>query len=179
MQPGCNNVVWTGIHWCFRALIIDSRILDTMHTIFACIFIYHLTVSNYGQPNSLNQIHWSYVGVEGLDTVMAVAVQVPAICNPFYIQNLMYGSQSFFAYRIMGISRRLDIGLFSWLICTIRLGMGLFVTALTAKVWFFAEYLRSYEWTIPTALSILAFGDLLNTSALCYFLSSHRTECPK
>jgi len=146
-----------------------------MHTIFACIFIYHLTVSNYGQPNSLNQIHWSYVGVEGLDTVMAVAVQVLVIRHPFHIQNLMYGSQSFFAYRIMVLSHRLDISLFSWFISTIRLGMGLLITGLSAKVWFFTEYLRSYEWTIQAALSILAFGDLLNTSALCYFLSSHKT----
>jgi hypothetical protein len=36
--------------------------------------------------------------------------------------------------------------------------------------------MQRYNWTIPMALSILAFGDLLNTLSLCYFLSAHRTE---
>lgn len=109
----------------FWSFISRARVLDTIHTIFTCIFIYHLTVSNYGQPSSLNQIHWTYVGVEALNTIMAVAVQVPTVSRRVYFQNLMYSTQAFFAYRIMILSGRSCISLISWFICAVRLGMGL------------------------------------------------------
>jgi len=145
-------------HVVIRLLVGTMWVLDALHTIFLCIYLYHLTVSTYGQPTALAEIHWTYVGVILLNSVMAAAVQ------------------SFFAYRILVISGRLYISLFSWFISLVRLGMGLMVVVLSDKAWMFSVYMEKYAWTIPTSLAILSFGDFLNTSVLCYFLSAHRSQ---
>ena len=52
------------------------RLLETFHTLFIWIYLYWLTITNYGQPASLLAISWSFQASSPLSFVVALMVHV-------------------------------------------------------------------------------------------------------
>jgi len=139
-----------------RLLVYFVWILESLHTIFAWIYIYRLTVTFYGIPAALGEAHWTLDTSSLFDGIIGACVQM------------------FFAYRIRMFANSWPITLVSWLGSLLQLSCTLGVTILSGEV-SVAEFGVRYGWIVESLLIINLIVDIINTSALSYFLNRGRT----
>lgn len=141
-----------------------------------CILIYHETVTSYGNPISIDEIHWSMVGILLFSGLTSSLFQVRGFYSVIISKmSIFLYMQSFFAYKIRVMSGRLLVGSVPLVLCAVRLCLIITIAAYMMNSESITEYSRKHAWTIYTALSLVAFGDLLNTSAFCFFLWTRRS----
>ncbi|KAJ7146032.1 hypothetical protein C8R44DRAFT_863849 [Mycena epipterygia] len=139
-----------------RLLVYFVWILESLHTIFAWIYIYRLTVTFYGVPAALGEAHWTLDTSSLFDGIIGACVQM------------------FFAYRIRMFANSWPVTLVSWLGSLLQLSCTLGVTILSGEV-SVAEFGVRYGWIVESLLIINLIVDIINTSALSYYLNRGRT----
>lgn len=80
----------------------------------------------------------------------------------------------FFAYRIQTFSKSWPVTLVSWLGSLLQLACTIGVTVLSGEV-SVAEFGVRYGWIVESLLIINLIVDIINTSALSYYLNRGRT----
>ncbi|KAJ7134455.1 hypothetical protein C8R44DRAFT_770513 [Mycena epipterygia] len=145
-----NDPYWT------RIPVYVVWILESLHTIFAWIYLYRLTVTFYGIPAALNEAHWSLDTSSLFDGIIGAIVQM------------------FFAYRIRMFSDSWPVTLVAWLGSLLQLACTIGVTILSGQV-SVAEFGARYGWIVEALLIINFIVDTINTSALTYYLQRGRT----
>ncbi|KAJ7234415.1 hypothetical protein C8J57DRAFT_1479939 [Mycena rebaudengoi] len=132
------------------------RILESLHTIFVWIYLYRLTVTFYGIPAALGEIHWSLETSSLFDGIIGAAVQM------------------FFAYRIRMISTSWPVTLVSWAGSLLQLVFSVVITVVSPSV-SVAEFTIKYGWVVQALLIVNLVVDIINTSALTFYLNRGRT----
>ncbi|KAF7968444.1 hypothetical protein HWV62_30567 [Athelia sp. TMB] len=115
-----------------------------------------VTVSYYGVPAAIGAGDWT-LNLSGFFDGLSGALV-----------------QSFFAHRIYVLSRRWYITFLSWALSLIACTATLAITILSFKL-SIAEFAIKYIWLVKASLALLLVVDVLNTTALCYYLRSERT----
>lgn len=57
-------------------LTVDHRVLETTHTVFLWIYLYNVTVTNYGNPAVLATSPWTLSMSSVFDGIIGTTVQV-------------------------------------------------------------------------------------------------------
>ncbi|EIM89412.1 uncharacterized protein STEHIDRAFT_52732 [Stereum hirsutum FP-91666 SS1] len=133
------------------------RFTETFHTAIVVAFIYITSVTDYGQPWTLNAAHWT-----GQWSVSIASLNIAII-------------QGFFAWRVRCLSGRWTIPILSWTGSSVRVGSSIAVGVLTQRTSLLSVFLDKYRWLNTLCLGIGAAVDLLNTAALCYYLRKGRS----
>ncbi|OCH92501.1 hypothetical protein OBBRIDRAFT_436750 [Obba rivulosa] len=145
----------TDSRW-LRSFVATVWLLETIHTAFSWIYVYTLTVKDYGNPGALSRVQWSFAACVVMHDVLSSAVQ------------------SFYAYRIYILSRQLAFAVIQWVGSMLRVALifallGYAVNAPTLD----ALVTRHKRLAIATVASS-ASVDILNTAMLCFHLIKHR-----
>ncbi|KAH9943611.1 hypothetical protein B0H21DRAFT_488388 [Amylocystis lapponica] len=136
----------------FKLLVLAVWLLESFLTILTCIYLYTITISSYGDAVALNAMSWS------MNLIFFVGGLVSAII------------QAFFSWRIYVISGHYPVSIISWAGSTFRVAITLTVCILGFKAKTISNYEARWGWTIILSFSVSMAVDLLNASALCYFL---------
>ncbi|KAJ7626271.1 hypothetical protein DFH06DRAFT_1228419 [Mycena polygramma] len=139
-----------------RGLVYIVWLLETLHTVFAWAYIYRLTVTFYGIPAALGESYWALDISSLFDGIIGAMVQM------------------FFAFRIHMFSHMWHITLVSWLGSLLQLACTIGVTVLSGRV-SVAQFGVQYGWLVESILIINLIVDIVNTSALTYYLNRGRT----
>ncbi|KZT00381.1 uncharacterized protein LAESUDRAFT_666231 [Laetiporus sulphureus 93-53] len=143
--------------WWLQTLVLFGmlkiyRLLETLLTVLTCIYLYSLTITNFGKLATLQDLPWS------MDVSFAIGGLLSAIV------------QSFFAWRVYIISGRLLTSLVSWSASFCRVVITVTICVLDVKSKTVGRYESLYPWTITFSLALAMFIDVLNTCALCFWL---------
>ncbi|KAH9943618.1 hypothetical protein B0H21DRAFT_488966 [Amylocystis lapponica] len=135
-----------------KLLVLAVWLLESFLTILTCIYLYTITITSYGDADALDVMPWS------MDLMFFVGGLVSAII------------QAFFSWRIHVISGHYPVSIISWAGSTFRVAITLTICILDFKAKTISDYETRWGWTIPLSFSVAMAVDLLNASALCYFL---------
>lgn len=146
--------------------------MECIHSVLICHTIYTSTVTFYGQPEHLRYIPKSMSGAVIISAFIGPVVQVVTILS-FSVHPLTH-VQSFFAYRIYKLSRRLPIPFLCYTLSFIRL-LSLLGVALTAlKTPLISEFKEKWDWVLLASLALSTFLDIFIASTLCFYLWRYR-----
>ncbi|TFY51183.1 hypothetical protein EVJ58_g10699 [Rhodofomes roseus] len=143
-----------------KSLVGIVWLLETLLTVLTCMYLYSLTITNFGNLDTLQNLPWP------MDVSFAVGGLISALV------------QSFFAWRVHVISRRLETSIVSWIACLCRVAITLTICILDIKSKTVGYYESQYGWTITFSLSLAVFIDVLNTCSLCFWLWRQRNNEP-
>ncbi|TDL18471.1 hypothetical protein BD410DRAFT_793171 [Rickenella mellea] len=139
-----------------QGLVATVWTCEAVHTAFLWIYLYHLTVTFYGVPAKLAESHWTLNMSGFFDGFIGAVVQ------------------SYFAYRVLIVSGKWPISLISWtgslLQCT-----GTFAVTALGFLTTLEQFAEKYGWLVKGVLVLDVIVDIINTTALCYYLSKGRT----
>ncbi|KAH9918664.1 uncharacterized protein B0H18DRAFT_882644 [Fomitopsis serialis] len=132
--------------------LVRFSLLETLLTVLTCMYLYSLTITHFGDIDTLQNLPWP------MDVTFAIGGIVSGLV------------QSFFAWRVYVISRRLETSIVSWVGCVCRVAITLTICILDIKSKTVGRYESRYGWTITFSLSLAMFIDVLNTCSLCFWL---------
>ncbi|KAJ6579512.1 hypothetical protein DFH09DRAFT_913071 [Mycena vulgaris] len=133
-----------------------STTMQSLHTIFAWVYLYRLSVTFYGVSTALGETHWSLDISALFDGIIGAIVQM------------------FFAYRIRLFSKSWPVTLASWLGTMLQMAGTLSVTAISPHV-SLAEFAARFDWIVEGTLISNLIVDIINTAGLTYYLNLERT----
>ncbi|KAF8531995.1 hypothetical protein JB92DRAFT_2846017 [Gautieria morchelliformis] len=152
VRGGSQDPLW------LQAMVWSIGLLETAHTLVIWSLLYTLTVKNFGNVPAIFQHRVSLALIFPLAGIVGSIVQ------------------SFFAYRVHILSGHLLIPTIAWFgavfraVCTIVLCIKPFTVANIP------EFVARYLWLVVTPMTINVAVDILNTSALCFYLIRGRSE---
>ncbi|KAH9943604.1 hypothetical protein B0H21DRAFT_709948 [Amylocystis lapponica] len=135
-----------------KLLVLVVWLLESFLTILTCIYLYTITITSYGDAKAFNVMSWS------MNLIPFVGGLVSAI------------TQAFFSWRIYVISGHYPVSIILWAGSTLRVAITLTVSILGFKAKTISDFEARWGWTILLSFSVAMAVDLLNASALCYFL---------
>ncbi|KAJ7591785.1 hypothetical protein C8J56DRAFT_857364, partial [Mycena floridula] len=131
--------------------------LETLLTIFECIYLYNLTITQFGQYSRLGDLPWSLSGFVIVSGMVSLIVQ------------------SFFAWRVHVISGRWLVSMIVWIGSFIKIVVALINSILTHKEGTIGRFEAKYPFLILFLLSLSMSIDMVNTCSICYYLHRSRT----
>jgi hypothetical protein len=140
-----------------RLLVSLIWVLETTHTVFIWIYLYSLTVTNYGNPAALVTSPWTLSMSSVFDGLIGGAVQ------------------AYFAHRIYILSGHLLLPIISWLGSALQVALTLSIAIIGSRMTL-REFASRFEWIVTTSLVAIMVVDILNTGGLCYFLFVERSK---
>jgi len=132
-------------------------VLETVHTVFLWILLYGLTVTNYGKPDTLDDIPWSFAITFPLSAWLGSITQI------------------FFAYRVRVLSGRMIIPVLAWGGSILRCFLGTTAGGLLLKTKSIQLFFAKYQWLVTTPFVLNVVVDVLNTCSLCFYLLRRRS----
>jgi hypothetical protein len=112
-----------------------SRLLETLHTAFVWIYLYYISVTNYGNPKILHALPW-YLDVS------------------LMVQGLVGSAvQAFFSYRTWVVSGTIAFAIPGWIGELVRAGVSITLTALTIQVGDLTAFKAKYKWLVIFTVS--------------------------
>jgi len=142
--------------WWLRTLVVLVWLLEALHTIFAWIYLYRLTVTFYGRPAVLGEAHWTLNISAAFDGIIGGIVQ------------------AYFAWRVHVLSRGWIITGVSWIGSLCQMSMTLAIAGLASQ-FSVPEFNEKFEWLVTTSLVFNLFVDVVNTTGLCVYLKMERS----
>ncbi|KIJ29981.1 hypothetical protein M422DRAFT_187695 [Sphaerobolus stellatus SS14] len=138
-------------------LMIIPRIVETTHTFATWAMIYQLTVNHYGDPTAIVK------DTPSLEISFPLAAAVGSMV------------QSFFAYRILKLSRSYIIPVLAWVGAIARFGFGVTLAIIPQRSPTILVFITQNLWVALTPMSINVAVDILNTVTLTYYLAKGRS----
>lgn len=139
------------------------------------MYLYRLTVTYFGDLEEIGSRHWSVDASVLLHSIISATVQVRTILfrptSHLLLTSVM--EQSYYAYRIYVLSGRRTISILSWSIAVLEVLGGIAITVLL-RVGPVA-YPPAMFKTTTAIMSLDVTINVLNTSALCYYLHKKRS----
>ncbi|KAF9234536.1 hypothetical protein BU15DRAFT_78894 [Melanogaster broomeanus] len=120
-------------HWAIKTLVGAELVLQTAHVVSMCVAAYTMTITNYGQPQTL--------------IVLPRSSDVTVVLGPF----IAFGVQSFFTYRLYRLSNSLPLPVFCFALAITRL----ILVFLVGIAGFAMTDVTSYEHTWGGAITAL------------------------
>ncbi|KAL0959315.1 hypothetical protein HGRIS_014577 [Hohenbuehelia grisea] len=142
--------------WWIRSLVMLVWLMEALHTIFAWVYLYRLTVTFYGQPQMLTVAHWTLNISAAFDGIIGAIVQ------------------AYFAWRVHVLSRGWTITVVSWIGSLLQMGLTLAVAGLASQ-YSVPEFHEKFAWIVTAALAFNLFVDVVNTTGLCFYLKLERS----
>jgi len=141
-----------------KIVVASVIFLETIHSGLICGFIYFQTVTNFGDFHALGVAHWT------------LGFSIP-------ISNIAMGLvQGFFAYRIHVLAQSWYITIISWAFSLFRVGISLGIAIQSHIMVDLFPFITEFLWLVILSLAVVCAVDILNTSALCYYLWSNKTD---
>jgi hypothetical protein len=124
------------------------RLLETIHTVFIWMYLYRISVTNYGNPVALTKLPW--------DADMSLM-----------IQGLVGSSvQAFFSYRTWIVSGTIFFAIPGWIGELVRAGLSIALTVITMRTGELTEFRNKYDWigifTVSTLQIFLALFETVS-----------------
>ena len=164
------------VRWLKLPRILPSdhayRTLETVHTVFSWIFLYHITVTYYGDPLILQYTHWSIDISAIFNRLIGTIVQVRPrpIIQLMIVELSSFSLQSYSAYRIYIISGNLVIPMVSWIGSALRLAGSIATFTPGMLVTTFQEFGDRYQGVAIVTHVLAVCVDTLNAAAMLYLL---------
>ncbi|KAF9230102.1 hypothetical protein BU15DRAFT_84043 [Melanogaster broomeanus] len=143
-------------HWAIKTLVGAELVFQTAHVVSMCIAAYTMTITNYGQPQTL--------------IALPRSSDVAVILSPF----TAFGVQSFFTYRLYRLSSSLPLPIFCFALAVTRLVLVFPVGIAGFSMTDVTSYEHTWGGVITALLVISAVCDLSITAGLCYHLCNQR-----
>jgi len=140
-----------------RCLVTGIWVLECTHTVFIWIYLYDLTVTNYGNPAALAKSPWTLSMSSVFDGLIGGAVQ------------------AYFAHRIYILSGSPLLPIISWLGSALQVALTLAIAIIGSRMTL-KEFADGYTWIITSVLAVVMVVDILNTGGLLYFLVIERSR---
>ncbi|KAF8587693.1 hypothetical protein K439DRAFT_1337297 [Ramaria rubella] len=138
-------------------MVAGVWLLETVHTVFLWILLYDLTVTNYGKPETLDNIPWSFAMVFPLSAWLGSITQI------------------FFAYRVRVLSGHTIIPIIAWTGSILRCSFGTTAGGLLLRAKTIPQFFAKYQWLATTPFVLNVVVDVLNTCSLCFYLFRARS----
>ncbi|KAF9235282.1 hypothetical protein BU15DRAFT_78201 [Melanogaster broomeanus] len=143
-------------HWGIKTLVVSELMLQTAHVVSMCVAAYTMTITNYGQPQTLKSLPRSS--------------DVAVILSPF----TAFGVQSFFTYRLYRLSNSLPLPIFCFALAVTRIVLVFLVGVVGFSMTDVMSYEHTWSGAITALLVVSAVCDLSITAGLCYHLCNQR-----
>ncbi|KIJ64907.1 hypothetical protein HYDPIDRAFT_28257 [Hydnomerulius pinastri MD-312] len=144
--------------WWIKSMVALEILLQIPNLISITITIWTMTITNYGQPETLVTLPVS--------SVVPVVLGAP---TAFVVQ-------AFFSYRLYKLSKRLILPIFSLSLATIRFVMNMVFGIAGFYMTSVASYEQEWRWMISTLLSVSITCDVTIGAALsCYLYAKRNT----
>ncbi|KAJ7191881.1 hypothetical protein GGX14DRAFT_380653 [Mycena pura] len=131
--------------------------VPTLITVFTCMYLFSLTVINYGEVSKLSILTWP----------VSVSFFLGGIASAIV--------QSFFAWRVHVLSGRWFVSVVSWTGSVARIGITLAICIITIQQPDLKIFEIQFPYMIILSLTVSMSIDILNTVSLCYCLHHLRT----
>jgi hypothetical protein len=105
-----------------------SRLLETLHTVFIWMYLYEISVTNYGRPAALDGLPWH--------------VDVSLMLQGFVGSAV----QAFFSYRAWIVSGKIWLAIPGWIGELVRAGVSIALTVVTLTTPGLTVFREKYEW---------------------------------
>ncbi|KZT19319.1 hypothetical protein NEOLEDRAFT_977673 [Neolentinus lepideus HHB14362 ss-1] len=139
-----------------KGLVALVWVFETLHTAFCIDFIYNYVITNFDNPEALNDIYWS----GGITVVLGVLVA--GVVHAYYIRRVWILS-----------NHNIILTIFLALVALLRFAFGITTTTLTYRI---SHWTTFRERHLPLGgLSSAATVDLVVAGSLIYFLEHSRT----
>lgn len=139
-----------------RGLVMLVVLFETAHTFCFWIYLYRVTVLNYGDLSILTKRDWS----------LSLSVVFHGIISALV--------QAYYAYRIWVLSRWHYISIISWGGSVLEILGSIGITTALQKFGPI-EFTAHWKWIAIATIGLDVFIDTVNTVALSLFLYTHRT----
>lgn len=138
--------------------------------------LYTITVTDYGQPQTLNDTPRSLFTSVLLSGLISHLCQVNVSCkiNSKCHTHYAIQSQAFFAHRVYSLSRNMWITVFCWILLFLRCVAILVLGVQGIMQMNLIQYEQRDHWLILVVLISGAAADVIIAVCLCYFLLSKR-----
>ncbi|KAH0837824.1 hypothetical protein J3R83DRAFT_6032 [Lanmaoa asiatica] len=184
---GCVNMqfivywqIYSEERWTTKSLVIATWFLDICHSVFVAVAIWDSVIAPYGDLTKVNVIPWSVGPTVELTAMITFLVQrrAPSLANRYFLFLLTVIQTSFFAYRIYRLQgRKLTVAGPVFTLAFIRLVAASVSMAEMITLKCYSDFVRPFpSWVFTLGLSLSAFVDIVNTTFLCYFLRSNRSQ---
>jgi hypothetical protein len=130
--------------------------VETVHTLFSWIYLYHLSVDNFGNPNAFVENHFTLVSGALFDSIIGAYVQ------------------GYFLHRLFILSGRQWWTLVGAIAIAAQIGTSLAFSIIGSKITL-AEFELTHSDLVTVVLVCNVVIDLWNTGGLCYFLWQGKT----
>ncbi|KIJ65681.1 hypothetical protein HYDPIDRAFT_39599 [Hydnomerulius pinastri MD-312] len=144
--------------WWIKGIVAFEMLLQIPNLISITITIWTMTITNYGQPETLVTLPAS--------GILPVVLGAP---TAFVVQ-------AFFSYRLYKLSKGLILPIFSLLLATIRLVFKMVFGIAGFHITSVASYEQKWRWMISTLLAVSIICDVTIAAALsCYLYAKRNT----
>ncbi|PFH46857.1 hypothetical protein AMATHDRAFT_68959 [Amanita thiersii Skay4041] len=144
-----------------KLLAFAVWLLDTSHTAFVSLTLWHLLITHFGNGPAIDHTPWS----------MAITIALTAI--------LTFLVHCFFVYRIYKLSDgNCYIASFLGFLAFARLSFACLTTSYMIHLELLSEFVKRYTWAFTLGLALSSILDILITGFLCYLLKSKQKKHP-
>ncbi|KAJ7745367.1 hypothetical protein B0H16DRAFT_1558616 [Mycena metata] len=144
--------------WVLKCVVSIAWILDLGHSVAICHTLYTVTVTQFGQPESL------LIPPLSLDT----AILLSGFIGPL--------EQGWFTYRLYRLTKRVPLPLLCMSLALARFVGIIGLSTIALHAYPITEYNERAGWLIEAIVIVSAALDTILVSALCYYLSSWRLD---
>ncbi|KAJ7591793.1 hypothetical protein C8J56DRAFT_1046125 [Mycena floridula] len=140
-----------------KFLVAVVWILETLITLLTCVYLYSLTITDFGRYSKLGDLPWS------LSAFVILAGSVTSAI------------QAFFAWRVRVISGRWLVSVIAWIGALIRAAAAVAISVLLAEEGTLYQFEAKYHYFLVLLLSLSGAIDMLITCSIWYYLHTMRT----
>ncbi|OCH89344.1 hypothetical protein OBBRIDRAFT_794379 [Obba rivulosa] len=144
-----------------KLFVASIWILETIHTALIWVFLHSLTVSNYGDETVLSKIEPTFAASVVIHDFVGAAVQ------------------SFYAYRVYALSHNIIFSIIQWLGSLLRIALILTLLAFAVQSPSLEDLVSAHKGVTIAIVTTSAAVDVLNTTMLCYNLTTYRRNGTK
>ncbi|KAH6910939.1 hypothetical protein BKA70DRAFT_1423696 [Coprinopsis sp. MPI-PUGE-AT-0042] len=154
--------LYSGDIFSVQVLVVGVWLLDTLHTIFISLSLWHYLITGFGVA----------AGIDYVPTSLALTIGITAV--------LTFLVHWFFIYRVFVLSKRsfvlcVPLGL----LATARLCFASLTTAKLIELRSLDKFIDDYSFSFTTGLTLAAIFDLLIMVLMCWLLKIRQREHSK
>ncbi|RDB25520.1 hypothetical protein Hypma_006316 [Hypsizygus marmoreus] len=142
--------------WQMKTFVAAIWAMELGHNILACHSVYFVTVTKYGQPETLDRFPVSLIA----------AVVLSGLIGP--------ATQAFFAYRVHRLSQQWIIPCLCWLLSFLRCLSLLAISVAAFTTDTIAHFKIKWWWLLASSLAISTAVDIIIAGSLCFYLWARR-----